>query len=153
MAACFIAILAATSLWGGGVWMRKQQTQELLDTEISRLSSQVVGIETIEDNVNKLKAQIDYLDSLRQANLKPLNALQELSRIIPTTAWINNFHLSEDELKIDGYAASSSELVPKLDASPLFADVAFLSAITKGRNGKERFRIGLRVTKADDPQR
>ena len=150
MAACFITLVLAGSLWGGGVWIRKQQAQELLDAEISRLSSQALGIDAIEGQVNKLRAQIDYLDSLRQANLRPLNALKELSRIVPASAWVNNFHLSEDELKIDGYAESSSELVPQLDASPLFADVSFLSAITKGRDGKERFRIGLRVDRANN---
>jgi hypothetical protein len=36
-------------------------------------------------------------------------------------------------------------LIPLLAASPLLKDVAFLSPITKGRDGKERFRIGFKV--------
>jgi len=36
-------------------------------------------------------------------------------------------------------------LIPLLAASPLLKDVAFLSPITKGKDGKEKFRIGFKI--------
>jgi general secretion pathway protein L len=48
-------------------------------------------------------------------------------------------------LKLDGYADSATELLPTLDESPFFREVAFLSTITKGKDGKERFRIGGKI--------
>ena len=55
------------------------------------------------------------------------------------------FEFSDKGVQIEGDAESASELIPLLEISPLFKDVAFLSSITKSKDGKERFRIGLKI--------
>jgi general secretion pathway protein L len=77
--------------------------------------------------------------------LPALNILKDLSRRIPEGAWVRKFDFSDKGVQIEGHADSASELIPLLETSPLFKDVAFLSPITKSKDGKERFRIGLKI--------
>ncbi|MCX5839684.1 MAG: PilN domain-containing protein [Deltaproteobacteria bacterium] len=74
-----------------------------------------------------------------------MSVLLDLSKEIPEGAWLDRLALTDKGGDIEGYANSASALIPLLAASPLIKDVAFLSPITKGKDGKERFRIGFMV--------
>ena len=88
---------------------------------------------------------IDHLNGIRGTRSPLLDILKDLSNIIPKSAWISSFTFSEKGVELEGYADSASELIPLLEASPHFTDAVFRSAITKSREGKERFKIGLQV--------
>jgi len=64
---------------------------------------------------------------------------------MPQTAYITDFKLTGNKLGLYGMADSASELISILEESPLFMDVAFLSAIRNSREGKEIFRIGCNL--------
>ncbi len=74
-----------------------------------------------------------------------MDILKDLSERIPKSAWVRKLNFSDKGMQVEGHADSASELISLLEASPLFKDVAFLSPITKDRDGKERFRIGFQV--------
>ncbi|HOO89324.1 MAG TPA: pilus assembly protein PilM [Syntrophales bacterium] len=131
--------------WGGGMIVRERLTLERLDTRIGQLSAQVAGVGEMRAQCNELEKQIDYLINLGGNRIPVLDVLRELSDIIPQSAWINSFYVSGDDVRIEGYAELASELIPLLEGSPLFGDVAFVSTITKTKDGKEKFRIGLKV--------
>lgn len=129
--------------WGGGTVLKHHWTLDRLDGEIKQLSAEIKQIDEIKAYKESLENRIRYLGTLQHGSAPVLDVLKELSIRIPEDAWVNQFDFSEKGIKLNGEAASASELIPLLEDSPLFKDVAFLSAITKARNGKERFRIGL----------
>jgi len=131
--------------WGGGVIVKARLDLERLDTKIGQLSAKVAGVGEMRAKYDKLEGQIDYLNNLGRTRVPVLNVLRDLSDIIPQSAWVNSFSVSGDDIKIEGYAESAAELIPLLEESPLFGDVAFVSTITKTKDGKERFRIGLKI--------
>jgi hypothetical protein len=53
----------------------------------------------------------------------------------------------DNKVEIQGNASYSTELIPQLEASPLFANAKFISTITKGRDGKEVFKIGFEISR------
>lgn len=136
-----LLLLSAFS-WGGGNILRHKLRLDHLDTEIKRLSSEIKKVDQLRTEGKKIEDRIYYLDTLAQAGVPVLEILKELSERIPENAWVRHFSFSEKGIQIEGQAGSASELIPLLEASPLFGDVEFLSAITK-RDGKERFKIGL----------
>ncbi len=146
MALAGLIVLLAL-VWGGGNIISQQLHLGRLNAEIERLSVQVDRIQKIRSQCDAMEAQIDYLGRLFGAGAPVLEILKELSGRIPESAWVTSFSFSDGEVKLDGRADASSELIPSLEASPLFADVAFISSITRGQTGKETFRIGLKVTK------
>jgi len=139
MSLVFLGSLA----WGGGVFFQHQWTLEHLEKEIGRLGAQLKEIERTGATKKNLEDRIDHLNTLRRGGPPVLDVLRELSERVPEDAWVNKFDFSEKSVQIQGEASSASELIPLLEASPMFGDVAFLSAITKARNAKEKFRIGL----------
>ena len=138
-------VLAGALAWVGGVFFQHQWAIDRLDSEISRFMSEARKIDSIRSQKAQLLNRIEFLNTLRQGGPPVLDVLRELSNRIPDEAWVSHFSFSEKGVQIQGMAESASELIPLLEASPMFGGVAFLSAITKDRSGKERFKIGLSI--------
>jgi Tfp pilus assembly protein PilN len=135
-------VLLGSLAWGGGVFFQRQWTLDTLDGEIKKLEFKLKKFERLKTEKQRMEDRINYLNTLRQGGPPILLILRELSERIPEDAWLNGFNFSEKGIELEGEAASASELIPLLEASPMFGDVAFLSAIRKQGN-KDRFRIGL----------
>ena len=140
-----LSILLAFA-WGSGSIISRQLHLRRLNTEITRLSGEVKKIEQTRTKCETVEKQIDYLSRLFGSGAPVLSIFKELSGRIPQTAWVTNFTFSDGKVKINGRADASSELIPFLEGSPLFSDVAFISSITRGKTGKEMFRIGFKIT-------
>ncbi|GBC60193.1 hypothetical protein DENIS_1144 [Desulfonema ishimotonii] len=131
--------------WGGGHVMRQRMAVKDLDTEIKRLSAEVAEIDRLRSRIETAETRIEDLRQLSRGQEPVLDILRELTQLMPENTWIQDFSLSEKGGRINGFAESASELIPLLEGSPLFRDVVFLAAITRNKDGKERFSIGLQT--------
>jgi Tfp pilus assembly protein PilN len=143
-------VLAAAAIlsgivWGGSHFLRQQLMLKELNAEMKRLTSELADIDRIQGSFESLEARAEYLHSLRGGGASASDMLRELTQIIPETAWVQEFTFFKREIQLEGFADSASELIPLLEMSPLFKDAVFLSTITKDKDGKERFRIGLKI--------
>ena len=116
-----------------------------LNHEIGRLEAQVKHVERLETQQRKTLDRMLLLQGMRNQSGIKLQALAELTRVLPPTVWLQDAEFREDTIQIGGQAASAAELLGLLDASPYFRNVEFLSAITKMADGKEIFRIRMRL--------
>jgi general secretion pathway protein L len=142
LAGLFILSILA---WGGGNILHQKRVSEKLDSEMKQLGTEVAGINRTQARLKELENKIDAINTLRQRHVPVLSVLLDLSKEIPEGAWLDRLAFTDKGGDIEGYADSASALIPLLAASPLLKDVAFLSPITKGKDGKERFRIGFKV--------
>ncbi len=132
--------------WSGGSIVSQQLYLRQLDTKIAELGVEVMNIEKTKTKYKEMEVRIDYLNDLYGARMPVLETFKELTLRVPKNAWVRRLTLSKGEIRMDGQAEAASELIPSLDDSPLFRDVAFLSTITRrGKSGKETFRIGLKL--------
>ena len=138
-------VLLSVFAWGGSTIVRRKLMLDSLNIEIKQLSSEMAGIDRIRAECKGLEDQIDYLNAQSGDGANILKVLKDLSERIPESAWVSSLTFSDRDVQIEGQAGSASELIPLLESSPMFGNVTFLSTITKGRDGKERFRIGLKV--------
>lgn len=138
-------VLLALLAWGGGQVMARRIEQGHLEAEINRISGEVAHIDQMQAEIEALRRRIDYLRPGGSMPLPALDVLNELTGLIPDTAWLRELDMNGEAVKIDGYGDNVSELISLIDASPRFTEVRFLSAITRGRDGKEKFRIGFRL--------
>lgn len=143
----FLAAIVVLSglTWGGSVFLRERLYMKQLDGEIHLLESKVKEIDRIKSERNRLEERMGHLDSLFGRGVSVLLVLKELSERVPESAWVSGFTFSEKGVEIEGEAGSASELIPLLEDSALFYNVTFLSTITRSKEGKDRFRIGLKV--------
>lgn len=140
-----VMILLAGLAWGGSHILKQRLIMDDLDAELTRLRSELVNIDQIRGSFQEIEDRMDYLNALRRNRISVLDVLREFTQAIPETAWIRELRLSEKGIQLNGYAESASDLIPLLEDSLLFKDVVFLSTITKEKDGKERFRIGLKI--------
>jgi len=140
-----LALLAGAA-WGGGYLFQRHLRLKAVDDEIRRLAAEAATVRTMEDQISAIEAKLDTLKRISDRKPTGLEILKELTRVIPKTAWVTDFSLTEKGILINGFAQSASELVSLLEASPMFEDVAFLSAIVKDRKlESERFSIGFKA--------
>ena len=139
-----LLLLSAVS-WGVGDILQKRVALDKINNEINTLSADITKIEMVKEECKSLEDQINYLNSLGPGGLLALDVLKELSERIPENAWLRKFVLKGDKVEIDGHATSASELISLIEACSFFRDAAFLSPISKLRDGKEYFRIGFKL--------
>ena len=142
LAGLFILSILA---WGGSNILHQKRVSDKLDSEIKQLSAEVASINRTQAKLKELENKIDAINTLRQRHVPALSILRDLSKEIPEGAWLDRLTFTDKGGEIEGYADSASALIPLLAASPLLKDVAFLSPITKGKDGKEKFRIGFKI--------
>lgn len=142
-----LAVLTIVSVaaWGTSKYLYHQAVMDKFDAEILQLKSIAARYEKLDIEVAQLTDRLDHLNTLLSSGMPASALLNEMSRLLPKTAWITHFILRKEELRISGYAETASELISILENSPLFKEVAFRSAITKGTNGKEKFEIIMKV--------
>jgi Tfp pilus assembly protein PilN len=131
--------------WGGSKIMRQSLILSHLNSETERLAAEIKNIDEIRNNIKDLETRIEYLDKLSRGRVPLVEVLKEITERIPATAWLQDLNYDENGVQIYGFANSASELISLLEASPLFSDVIFLATITRGQDGKERFRIGFKI--------
>lgn len=142
------ALCGAALLMAGATAVRPslQQRQFLnqLNAEIARLQPQVRRVERIESQTSEAQKKAAVLAARMGHDARNLEALRELSEILPDTAWINELSVHGDTIDLSGFADSATALVPLLDQSPLFQDATLASGITRTQQGKELFHIRAR---------
>ena len=139
-------LILSVLAWGGGGILSQYLYLGRLNAEIDRLRVEVSDIEQTEKKREKVEEKIDYLNTIYGSEPSALNVLKEITTRIPKSAWLRSLTFSDQGVRIDGYADSSSELIPSLESSPLFKDVTFVASITRDRRtGKEVFSIGFKL--------
>ena len=121
------------------------QYNKYLDEQIQALQPQIALVEHIQDRNRKTFTQINELMSIKRQTSLPLEALNELTALIPDDAWVQQLVYDGQTVSMSGSAKSASQIIPALAGSAHFENPQLLSAISKSADGKEIFRIGFRL--------
>ncbi|PIE67745.1 MAG: hypothetical protein CSA23_02915 [Deltaproteobacteria bacterium] len=140
-----LLVLTAGIAWGASVWLKHRLVMNQLDEALKQLRIEMLAVETLENKNDDMAQRLQEIGQLHQNWMPVLTVLQELSVRVPLSAWIQDFSFQKGRVQISGYADSASELLEILEASPVFDEVAFMAAITRSKEGKERFRISMGV--------
>jgi Tfp pilus assembly protein PilN len=91
-------------------------------------------------------AQIAAIDRMLRARLPVARILEELTVIMPDTAWVSDLRIDGDVVEFTAYAKSAAALLPLLAKSPLFTEASLTSpVILDSAEDKERFSVRLRL--------
>lgn len=97
----------------------------------------------------KAEAELSSLASyakLRAEYVSRATILEELTRILPDTAWVADLKIDGATLDITGQARSATALLPLIEASSYFVDATLSTSVTfDPREEKERFSIRARI--------
>jgi Tfp pilus assembly protein PilN len=143
-------ILASALIVSGLVYLyaplelEKKRSSEI-DRMIAARKDEVRKVEDFRKQVDALAAEIGTIRSFRK---KPLtvNVVREVTKILPSEIWLTHLHVSETQVDIEGYAASATGLIQKLESSPLLSRAELVSAtIRDQRMNADRFSIKAEI--------
>lgn len=120
-----------------------------LDAEIARLEPQAKRLSAVDSQTASSRARTQLLDDFRRRSRADLDALNELTRLLPAPAWLNSLELTRATANLSGEAEQAAGLLKTLDASPLFQNSEFTMGISR-MGGAEIFRI--RAQREGGPQ-
>jgi general secretion pathway protein L len=134
-----ITILLAAAIPGVTV-MRAEQTLAALSRRVDELAPKVREVEQLVATVNRARRELETLRGFEAQHVRALPLLRELTELLPADVWLTNLSLDRKGIELAGFAASASQLIPLLEASPILERVEFTSPVTKGRD-REQFRL------------
>lgn len=133
--------------------VKQKRTLTIMEEILRENAPAIKDVERLSSEIKSVKERRDYLRSIKENEIA-IELLAELAVILPKDAWITNLNYKRNNIKdrekaggelvLNGYADSSSNLIPILEDSVFFEKVAFVGPIKKAR-GKEQFKISAQV--------
>jgi Tfp pilus assembly protein PilN len=140
------AIVAAFAAYVAAPLRVQEQRLAEITRQISLKRSEVKKVEVLKKEVEALNAEIESVKSFKDGRPLDLNVLKELTTVLPKNTWLTRCRITETGIDIEGYAASATELLPKLEASPYFRKVEFASPTFRDvRMSADRFVIKMEI--------
>jgi Tfp pilus assembly protein PilN len=129
-----LGALAAQSRWADSRYLG------VLQHEIRRFEPQARKVDSIDKAIAGTRNRTQSLDDFRLRAKHDMDALAEVTKLIPPPGWVGNMEMDRQNIQIAGEADQAAGLLKALDNSPLFEKSEFTMPITRTPTG-EAFRI------------
>jgi general secretion pathway protein L len=142
-----LSVLVALGLfWLLSPLQIEEKRIEAIDREIAGRKDEVKKIEALKNDLDGLEKETAAIHAFKDSRPMMLNLLREMTRVLPKNTWLSRIRCTESTVEIEGYAASATEILPKLEASVLFKKVEFSSATFRDARLKaDRFNIKMEI--------
>jgi Tfp pilus assembly protein PilN len=127
-------------------WYLKDQEVSALDRELFARKDAVKKIEALRKEYSSLQEELNTVAALKRNTPQALTILKELTQILPKNVWLTRVNITESNVSIEGYAASAANILPQIEASPIFSKVEFSSPTMRdARLNVDRFVIRMEI--------
>ena len=124
-------------------WLTRTEVIKV-QADLKRTTKVAKEVEAMKEEAEKLLHQAQILQDKKHAEPILVDAIEELTRVIPDDTWLNGLQYSNRRLVIQGQSPSASSLLKQIEGSRFFKGVSFVSPVTKdASNGLERFQIAF----------
>jgi hypothetical protein len=114
-------------------WEARRYTREL-NVEIARVSPAARKAAALDLQIADALSRTRQIDSFLARSKADLDALDELTRILPPPLFASSMTLSRDAVTLEGQAESAAGLLKIMDSSPLFYGSSFAGGIGHASN-------------------
>lgn len=135
--------------WGASYPIKEEIRLRQLQRESQRLGPSVEALRRKEEELHGLRKEVAFLSGLNAHRGEVLQVLDELSRIVPTTAYLSNLRYKDGAVELQGNAESASNLVPILERSPVFKNVGFNAPSNRSRDNRETFSLKAEIERPE----
>jgi len=119
---------------------------EEIERQVQIRKEDVRKVEALKEEISRLESEISLIEEFKKSSPMSLDILRELTTIIPKNTWLTRVRISGPAVNIEGYAASASTLLPKLEASAYFKKAEFASPTFRDtRMNADRFNIKVEI--------
>jgi general secretion pathway protein L len=140
------ALIASGLFWLLSPLQIEEKKAEMIDREIAARKDEIKKVEALKKEMAGLEKGIAAINTFRSSRPLTLNLLREMTRILPSNVWFSRVWFTESTVQIEGYAASATDILPKLEASRYFKKVEFASPTLRDvRLNADRFIIKMEI--------
>jgi general secretion pathway protein L len=145
-AALLVLVSAATAVVAV---QRQNQALERLEVETNAARTEAQAVRKRIQDADTLSERVGALRLRRAEGIRVVTLWEQMTRVLPDTAWLTNLRVENDTLWIDGYARSASELVGLIARSSMFSGVALSAPVVReDARASERFQIRMKIESA-----
>ncbi len=134
-------LLIALLGWGASFPIKDELRLRQLQNENQKIEPAIKALRAEETQLEQLRKEAALLADLDQRRGEVLRVLDELSKVVPNSAYFSNLRYRAGSLEIQGNAENASALIPLLERSPLFENVGFNAPSNRGRDNRETFSL------------
>jgi general secretion pathway protein L len=125
---------------------RQDHALEQLKVETDAARKEAQAVRKRLQDADSLSERIGVLRLRRAEGVRVIALWEEVTRLLPDTAWLTGVRVENEVLLIDGYARSASELVGIIAASPMFSGVALSAPVIREEpRASEKFQIRMKI--------
>jgi len=125
---------------------REERRLTEIDRQISLRKEEVMKVEGLRKEADILMNEMAAIRAFKEKRPTALVVMKELTGILPKTAWLTRMKMTETTVDIEGYAASASEILPRLEQSQYFRKVEFSSPTVRDtRLNADRFVMKMEI--------
>jgi general secretion pathway protein L len=137
-----VAILMVASVVMSLYWQHERIAA--LEAEQKALRPRANLVQQIVQRQTSDAAARQTLLEKRHVQADSRDLLEEVTRMLPDSAWLMELRITESEIVISGYAQAAASLIPQLSRSHLFENARLAAPIVIDQTqGRERFSITL----------
>lgn len=142
-----LAVLIASGLfWMVSPLQIEQKRIDAIDREIAARKDEIKKIEALKKDLEGVEKERATINGFRNFRPTVLDLLKEMTRVLPNNTWLSRVRCTETTVEIEGYAASATDILPKLESSAYFKKVEFASpTIRDVRLNADRFIIKMEI--------
>jgi general secretion pathway protein L len=123
-------------------FVQKAQSVARLEQELEDVRKEALAAEQARKALEQLAAEENALVQRRRQRPAAIQVVQEITRLLPDSTWLNQLELTGTRVKIRGESSNASELVTSIEKSGVFKGAAFDGSVTRDpRTERERFAI------------
>ena len=124
------------------LWQKSRQADEL-QTLVSRWAREARAVSALKDELAVKLARHQYLIEKRLTTTPAVAVLEEVSRLLPDSTWLQSLEIHDKELTLTGETQTSSRLVGLFAQSRLLGEANHKSPLVKVQNNLERFQLAV----------
>jgi hypothetical protein len=113
---------------------------ESLAQEITRVEPGANRAAALDRQIEETRKRTQQLDELRRRPKADMDALQEMTRVIPPSTWLSLMELTAKQVTVAGETDQAAPLLKIIDTSPLFEGSEFVGSPIRIQT-VERFQI------------
>ncbi|MCL4766554.1 MAG: PilN domain-containing protein [Hyphomicrobiaceae bacterium] len=141
---------AAIALTASGTLIyasRHDRALQQIGIEVQQARTRAQQVRASMERSDAAVEELESLHRMKRAHPSALVILEELTRVLPDSAWITELRFDGEAVELAGVATSAATLLPVLERSGYFTHAALTSPLTLIQSeDRERFSIRMRVS-------
>ncbi len=135
-----VILLLLVGAVAGSSAIENRRYMKALQVEIGKVQRDAVRMGKLDQQIEATRNRTALLDGMRRRAKQDMDALNELTRLLPAPTWLGGLEISRNTVTLAGESDQAAGLLKVLDASPLFENSEFITPLQRVGTA-ESFRI------------